>query len=293
MKKILVIGSINIDTTLYVDTFPKLGETILSKKLLVDLGGKGANQAVAIARSGEDVSFMTCVGKDYYNSEVSKVLDKEDIKLNFINVNSPTGIAIIVVDDNGDNKIVVEAGANTRLTPKVVEANIRLINNCDYICLQNEIPMTTNEYILKLAKQLGKVVIYNPAPYIKIDESLYQFIDYLTPNEKELNSLVIENLPLEDKCKVLLKKGIKNIIVTLGDKGAYYLNNKESGYLPALKVTAVDTVAAGDTFNGYFVAGLSKDLTMIDAIKLAIKASGMSVTKLGAIPSIPYLSELK
>ncbi len=293
--KVVVIGSVNMDYTFYVEEFPKMGETISSSWHITQGGGKGANQAVALARAGADVSFICALGNDGDGKEMEEILSKNNMNLIIKSSSLSTGKAMIVVDKKAENEIIIYPGANYDLDKEYIDSVKSVIQDASYLILQNEIKVEVNAYLIELASSLGVKVIYNPAPYRELDSSLFSKIDYITPNETELHKMtsVLKEGTVEERAAYLRTLGVKNVIVTLGTKGSYYLTEEESGYIPCFKVEAVDTVAAGDTFNGYLVSGLARGKSLKDALLLASKASSITVTRKGAIPSIPYLNEVE
>jgi len=291
---ILSIGSTNVDQTYYVDTFPEAGETIRAVSSRVTPGGKGLNQAVAIARSGGRVSFLSAIGADKEGEYIRDVLSKENIDIHLKEIPGiSTGNANIVVDSNGENKIIIVEGANGNINRKFLDDENKLIINSDIIVIQNEIEKSTNEYIINIAGKRNKIILWNPAPKGLINKKYLKFITYFTPNENELDYYVNDpNLSMEEKCNELLESGIKNVIVTLGARGAYYQNKNERGIIPAEKVNAIDTVCAGDTFNGYFINAIAIGKSFKDAIKIGNLAASKTVQKKGAMNSIPYADEV-
>jgi len=292
--KILSIGSTNVDQTYYVDHFPQRGETIRAISSRITPGGKGLNQAVAIARSGGSVSFLSAIGSDKEGEYITDVLFKENIDTHLKEIPGiSTGNANIVVDSNGENKIIIVEGANGNINKKLLDDENKLIVGSDIIVIQNEIEKATNEYIIGLAGKRKKIILWNPAPKGLINKKYFKFITYFTPNENELDYYVNNpNLSMEEKCHELLESGIKNIIVTLGSRGVYYQNNMVNGIIPAEKVHAIDTVCAGDTFNGYFINAIACGKSFIDAIKIGNLAASKAVQKKGAMNSIPYSDEV-
>ena len=296
MKKILVIGSANIDITATVDRFPSVGETILGDTLSYAYGGKGANQAMACGKLGGDVTFLTCVGEDNNGIEIVKYLSKHNIDISHIKFskNRPTGTALINIDKNGDNQIIVIQGANLDCDKEYIESNEVLFKEAEYILLQLEIPLDAVEKAIELAAKYNKQVILNPAPANLINKDLYKYITYMTPNEKE--SMVMANTNNNDaneNARVLKNMGVKNIIVTLGSKGSMlYKDENNIININANKVKAIDTVAAGDCYNGAFVVALSKGMNEEEAMKYASLASAIAVTRNGAQESIPNEEEM-
>ncbi len=292
MKKVLVVGSLNMDYTLYIDKFPQKGETIFGKSRFIQPGGKGANQAAAIAKSGLcECVFQGSIGKDNDGKTFLSTLKSLGIDTQYIKISEKeTGNATIIVDSSSENEIVIFSGANGNLLPE--DINEELIQSVDYIVLQNEIPQETNEYVIKLASQSHAKIIYNPAPYREINPDLFQYIDYFVPNEVELFSYASKD-SFEDSIHSLLNLGIKNLIVTLGTKGSYFISKEKELKVDAFKVKAVDTVAAGDTFVGYFVAALAAGKDEKAAMIIASKASSITVTRKGSIVSIPLGNEIR
>lgn len=291
MKKILVVGSINMDTTIYVENFPKDGETIFGNSRFVQPGGKGANQACAISKSGiAKCLFAGAVGRDDDGRAALSILKEHNVDTsNIKTANSETGNATIVVDQKSENKIIIIRGANFELSINDIPDD--LISSVDFVVLQNEIPEEVNEHVIKTAHKFKKVIIYNPAPYRKINQKLYQYIDYFIPNKIELSQYSgIDNV--EEGAKKLLNLGVKNMIVTLGTEGSMFINKDEHYKVDAFKVKAIDTVAAGDTFVGYFAASLASGYDIRTAMTIASKASSITVTRKGSIISIPNGDEV-
>jgi len=291
MKKVLVVGSINMDYTVYVNEFPLPGETILGSSRFIQPGGKGENQAVALAKSNKVIcNFIGAIGKDSDGNKIKEVL--KEYKVNaflkeFDDVE--TGNATIMVDKESENQIVIIKGANGEIKPEDID--VKLIEDCDYVVLQNEIPEEVNSFVIKYAKKCGKVVVYNPAPYRDIKDNLWNYIDFFIPNKIELFRYTGIEDPLEGS-KQLLSKGVKNVLVTLGTRGSMLINNEETINVDAFKVDAIDTVAAGDTFVGYFVASLASGYSIKESMTNASKASSITVTRKGSVISIPYGKEV-
>lgn len=291
-KKILVIGSINVDYTLYLPHFPLEGETLQGYERKRAVGGKGANQAVAAKRAGADVAFLCAIGPDDDGDYLFSALQKEGLSNSGqVLQETETGNATIFVDGRGQNEIVIIAGANGKLDSAILEQKIEFIESSDLFVLQNEIPEKSNEIVIEQAYQRGKIVLYNPAPFRPIPESLYPKITYLTPNETELFHLT----GTKDERKgaeVLLNKGVASVLVTLGSRGSYYRDRKGEFFCPATPVTVIDSVGAGDTFMGYFSAMIAEGEDVSSAMRIASKAASISVTRKGALPSIPYREEV-
>lgn len=291
MKTVLVIGSLNMDYTIYVDNFPKEGETILGNARFIQPGGKGANQAAAIAKSGlVKCVFLGARGNDSDGDIVEKTLSEIGVNSKLKISEKSTGNATILVDKSSENKIIIIPGANHDLEPKDID--IKLIEESDFVVLQNEIKEETNSFVMKKAKELGKVVIYNPAPFRKLTENVFEYVDYFMPNKIELSQYSNKS-SVEEGAKEMLKLGVKNLIVTLGTEGSILFNNKEKIVVNAYKVRAIDTVAAGDTYVGYFVSALASGNNVMTSMKIASKASSITVTRKGSLVSIPIGSEIK
>lgn len=293
---ILCIGSLNMDLTTYVDDFPLTGQTILGHSFLMDTGGKGANQAIACKLAGSKVEMYGNVGKDSNgNSLIESLLEHGVISKIIAKNNTFTGNATIIVNKLGQNRIIVVPGANYECSIEEVKEVIKK-SSSKYVIFQLEIPPLVVEEGIKFAKSLGKITILNPAPAIKLNDDVFEFIDFFTPNETEFGFYINKKLESIEEIfassKVLLDKGLKNLIVTVGEKGALYINKDESILIPSRKVKAIDTVAAGDCFNGYFISSLSKGFQIEEAIKIANVASSIAVTRVGAIESIPNIEEV-
>ena len=290
MKTILVVGSLNMDYTIYVNEFPKEGETLFGNNRFIQPGGKGANQAVAIAKSGLVNTLMIgAIGNDKDGEEVKNIVSSFGVDVKLIKKDVETGNATIVVDKNSENKIIIIGGANTSLA--IDDIDVSLIEKADYIVLQNEINQAVNDFVINKAYELNKTIIYNPAPYRNINDDILKKITYFIPNEIELEKYSNMN-NVDDGISYLLNKGIKNVLVTLGTKGSLLKNKNESIKVDAFKVDAIDTVAAGDTFVGYFVSALASGKNEKEAMLLASKASSITVSRKGSLVSIPTLKEI-
>ena len=297
MKKICVIGSIGYDLTTYMYKFPKAGETIVGKKFIQNPGGKGDNQVIASARVGGDVTFIGAVGDDNYGELLKKNLEENKVKTHMkIVPNMSSQIATILIDESGENRIVIVPGANNFVDKKQIDDNFDIIKECDIILMQLEIPMETVEYVVDKFYELNKIIILNPAPGAELSDNIIKKCTYLIPNENEIGLITkmpydtIDNIKSAAKC--LFDKGAQNVLVTLGEKGAYLKNKNDDIIIPTLKVKALDTTGAGDCFNGVFAACLAMGKNAIEAIKYANVASSISVTRSGAVPSLPYKNEV-
>ena len=298
MKKICIIGSIGYDLTTYMYQFPKAGETIVGKKFIQNPGGKGDNQAIAAARAGGDVTFIGAVGDDNYGELLKKNLEANNVKTHLkIVPNMSSQIATILIDETGENRIVIVPGANNFVDKKQIDDNFDIIKECDIILMQLEIPMETVEYVVDKFYELNKILILNPAPGAELSDNIIKKCTYLTPNENEIG--LITKMPydtidsIKSAAKSLIDKGAQNVLVTLGDKGAYLKNKDEDIIIPTMKVKAVDTTGAGDCFNGVFAMYLALGKSVIEAIKYANVASSISVTRPGTVPSLPYKEEVE
>lgn len=296
--KVVVIGSSNIDMVAQVSHLPAPGETVGDANFMQSLGGKGANQAVAAARLGGSVTFVTSLGNDMYADILKNHFKKEGITTDYIidDVNHPTGTALIFVAHSGENCIAVAPGANYSLLPGSITHFSEVIDEADIIVMQAEIPYETIKKIALSAKQKGKKVLFNPAPACLIDEELMKAIDILVVNELEaafISGIEYTGNNLEEIALSLLQAGARNAVITLGSQGVYMKNDKEIIQLPGYKVNAIDTIAAGDTFCGALAVICAQREIDRDALSFANAAAAIAVTRSGAQPSIPTLDEVK
>ena len=294
MKKIVVLGSMNMDLTILANPFPGKGETVSGSGYAQIPGGKGANQAVAAGRMGADISFISACGNDEFGGTLIKELNKSNVNTNTISqVETHTGIALIVREADGDNRIILAAGANGQILPTMVETFKSTIKEAEFLLLQLEVPMITVEYAASLAKKAGTIVILDPAPAVKLSDKLLSNIDYLLPNEHELD-LALGNVSgdLSAKADILTSKGVGTLILTEGSKGVTIISRDTNITIAAPKLKAIDTTAAGDTFAGAFAYGLANDWEVKKAAEFAVKAASLSVTKIGAQSSIPWFKDV-
>ncbi|MBR5035171.1 MAG: ribokinase [Bacteroidales bacterium] len=298
MKKIIVVGSSNVDLTARVKRLPLPGETIGGATLLRANGGKGANQAVAAARMGAEVLFLTCLGNDASGEMLSAQFAADGIDTSCIKLSAtPTGTALIFVDDNAENCIAVAPGSNMDLMPEDIDAAAGNMKGADYLLVQLEIPMPTVVRSVELADSLGIRTILNPAPMNPVPEELFSHIWLITPNQTEAEQLTGIHVSSEDDARAaadaLFAKGVKNVIITMGGKGSMVCTPGNSIFVPSRKVHAVDTTGAGDVYNGALVASLAEGKSIPEAARQATLASSIAVTRMGAQTSAPYKKEIE
>lgn len=290
MGNVMVIGSLNYDVCASVDRIPEIGETILGDSVAYHCGGKGGNQAYACAKAGAETTMLGAVGADACAEILKRSLTEAGVNAEHLLeiADTSSGNAIISVDAAGNNTIIVIPGANARVTEAYVRDMSNQFQAGQVVVLQFEIPQPAVYEAIRLAKEKGCVVVLNPAPARNIDPAYLSAIDYLTPNETELRLLVQAGGSLEEKAAALIDGGVKRLIVTLGEKGVMYMDEgKHTTYYPARKVNAVDTVGAGDCFNGFFCAAIADGKPVSEAIQKAIVASSISVSRSGAQSSFP------
>lgn len=301
MKKIVVIGSSNVDTTLHVKDFPKPGETISALEVTQAGGGKGANQVIAAAKAGSQTYFISRVGGDSEGDFMRKALNSYGVKTEYLEAtpNANTGHAYINLNEAGQNNIVIDHGANYELSTSDIEAARNLIEACDCVIAQFETPLEATIAAFKLAKAADKMTILNPAPALaELPQELLDLTDLITPNETEaaaISGIEIDNDTALAACAEEIRdRGVENVIITYGAKGSYLSNKEVNQIVPAFKVKAVDTTAAGDTFIGYLAANLKADFSnLVEAATIASRASSLAVQRLGAQPSIPTANEVQ
>ncbi len=294
-SKILVIGSANADLVIHSDKMPKIGETLTGSNFQMNAGGKGLNQAVAVSKLGGEVSFFGAVGNDANGEMLIKELTDNNVIFKGIKVaDTPTGIAMITVV-NGDNFIILAPGANDSLTPEKLDE--KLIAESDFCVMQLEIPLETVIRVCEIAKENNTKVLLNPAPFRKLPQKLLENIDYLIPNEHEAYDMTGISPDTPENCEKVIFKikemGVKNVIVTLGERGCAYNVGEKTVFCPAIKTKVVDTTSAGDCFIGALVSRLSRGVSLEEAINFATKASAIAVSRAGASRSIPYETEIR
>ena len=296
-NKLTVLGGINADHVISVPHFAKPGETLTGYGYHINYGGKGANQAVAAARLGAQVSLIGCIGDDDIGREIKRAFEKDGIDTQaIVSVSGETtGIAMIQVADSGENSIVISAGANAALNESLVEAFSRQIIEADYLLMQLETPLNAIIKAAKLAKQQGTRVVLNPAPAQPLPDELLAYVDIITPNETEAELLtgvtVTDEKSAVESARVFHAKGIPTVLITLGSKGVYVSEQGNGRIIAGFRVEAKDTTAAGDTFNGGLITALLEHKPMAEAIRFAHAAAAISVTRKGAQPSIPSRAE--
>ncbi|KAA5541589.1 ribokinase [Adhaeribacter rhizoryzae] len=296
--KILVVGSSNTDMVIKADKLPAPGETVLGGTFFMNPGGKGANQAVAAARLGGNVTFVAKVGNDIFGQQALAQFQQEGININYITVDAeqPSGVALINVNAKGENCIAVAPGANGQLMPTDLAAALDSVAADTIVLLQLEIPLTTVEYVIRKSYEKNVRVILNPAPAQILPPALFPLLYLITPNETEAELLtgirVTDPATAQKAANKLQSLGVANIIITLGAKGAWLHTSSWLGLIPAPQVTATDTTAAGDCFNGALAVALAENQYLAEAVAFACKAAAVSVTRLGAQASLPKRAEV-
>ncbi|MBW8248544.1 ribokinase [Enterobacter mori] len=295
---LVVLGSINADHILNLETFPTPGETVTGNQYQVAFGGKGANQAVAAGRSGANIAFIACTGDDDTGERVRKQLASDNIDVAPVSVveGESTGVALIFVNAEGENVIGIHAGANAALTTERVEAQRAIISGAEALLMQLESPVESVLAAAKIAHENHTTVVLNPAPARVLSGELLALVDIITPNETEAEKLTgirVENDGDAARAAgALHDKGIGTVIITLGSRGVWVSANGEGRRVPGFKVKAIDTIAAGDTFNGALVTALLEGRAMDEAIRFAHAAAAIAVTRKGAQPSVPWRKEI-
>lgn len=298
MSKILVIGSSNTDMVVKTNRFPQPGETIIGGEFFMFPGGKGANQAVAAARAGGKVSLICKVGNDLFGNQAVEGFRRENLitEFCFVDPQAASGVALITINQEGENEIVVASGANHNLSPDDLDLADELFQSADIILLQLEIPLITVEHAINKGSFNYKKIVLNPAPAQAIPLALYRDLYLITPNETETALLTgIEIGSIKDAEKAadeFISRGVKNVLITLGSNGSFFKNTAESFQMPAEEVQVLDTTAAGDVFNGSLCVALAQNKSWKSAIAFASRAAAISVTRLGAQASAPYLDEI-
>jgi ribokinase len=298
MKKIVVIGSSNVDLIMKMEHLPEKGETVTGAEFMQVYGGKGANQAVAAARAGGNVAFVSCVGEDAYTPQMVLNYKNDGIDTQFVfhEKGIASGYALIMIDKSGENIISVAAEANQRLLPEKIDAASEVFDNAALILMQFETPEETIKYVIDLANEKGIPVMWNVAPAKTFDFSYIPKVNILVLNEIEAGFLagikVKNESEAEKAAEILVKKGVEKVIITLGSKGAFVVTKNEKVSVPAFQVKAVDTTAAGDTFCGAFAVALVEGKSLKESLQFASAAAAISVTRMGAQPSAPTHKEI-
>lgn len=296
---IVVVGSTNTDMVIKASRLPQPGETILGGTFFMSAGGKGANQAVAAARLGGDVTFIAKIGYDIFGKQSLELFEKEGIDTSFIvrDKIEPSGVALITVDNKGENCIVVAPGANAALTADDINDAKDKIQNASLLLMQLEVPIDTVEYVASIAVEKGARVILNPAPAAQLRDELLSKISIITPNQKEAEMLtgikVSDQGSAKEAALSLRDKGIQTVIITMGAMGAFVMHDHNVTMVEGHKMNVVDTTAAGDVFNGAFAVSLCEQKSVEDAVAFACKAAAISVSRLGAQASAPHRHEVE
>ena len=298
-KRIIVIGSSNTDMIIKLPKIPVPGETCIGGIFCTAAGGKGANQAVAAARAGGEVVFVACVGDDIFGKEAVGGFKRDNIDTDFIKISTgiPSGVALIFVDEKGENSIAVASGANANLTPDDIKEAANAFSGADILLMQLETPLETVKAAAEKAVKSGIPVILNPAPAKPLGDDILKNISIITPNETEAEILtgikVTDELSASKAADILIGKGIPTVLITMGSKGVFAVTKGFREMIPSFKVDAVDTTAAGDVFNGVLAVMLAGNMQLGDAVRIANAAAAISVTRMGAQPSAPYRKEIE
>jgi len=297
-KKIVVIGSSNTDLVIRTSQFPEPGETVIGGEFNTFAGGKGANQAVAASRLGADVTFVAKVGNDSFGKVAVQGFEKEGIHTQYIFTDKslPSGVASIILNEQGQNSIIVAPGANNALSKENIQMVKETLKNADLLLIQLEVPLETVLFSIELSYALGVSVILNPAPAFELPKEIYSKIDVITPNETEAFLLtgieVVDSETASLAATKFLDWGVKHVVITLGEKGLFYKNSETAFLLPAIKTEVKDTTAAGDIFNGALAVALSEGENWQAALKFANIAASIGVGRLGAQASVPFRKEV-
>lgn len=296
--KIIVIGSSNTDMIVKAKQLPVPGETILGENFLINPGGKGANQAIAAKRLGGDVTFITKVGNDLFGMQAYEIYRSEYINTGYVfkDLDNPSGVALISVDSMGENCIIVAGGSNMRLSPEDIDKAEQAIKECDLVLIQLEIPLETVEYAVDLAHRHGKKIILNPAPATSLSNDLLKKLYAILPNKIEAQMLsgiqVTDEKSAYEASYAISKKGIDNVVITLGKAGAFVKEDDNYRMIPVKEVETIDTTGAGDVFCGAISVYLSEGYSLMDSVAFANMAASISVTRIGAQSAIPFRREV-
>jgi ribokinase len=296
--RIVVVGSYATGLTMRVDRLPSPGETLLGRGYRVDFGGKGSNQAVACARLGARVSFVAKIGRDNFGDVALGLYRQEKINIDSViqAPDEPTGVGFIIVDSNGNNCITIDPGANDLLTDKEVSQCLNALTSETVVLAQLEIPVAAASAAMALGRERRSVTILNPAPVRILPQSVLQLVDILTPNQSEAKVLTGRSpeadITPETVARELIRSGVKQVVITLGEKGALLVTADSSLYVPAIKVPVADTTGAGDSFNAGLAVALSCGANLEDAVRFAVVTGGLAVTREGVVPSLPTRNEV-
>jgi ribokinase len=297
--RIVVVASFMMDLTTRLKRLPLRGETVFGDEFKSGAGGKGSNQAVCARRLGAEVTVIVKIGSDMFGEAALQNFKNEgfDTDLIFIDDEHPTGVAPIFVEETGENIIAIVPGANSYLTPRDVARGRDRIESADVLLTNFEIPLETALYALKTAKGFGCTTILNPAPAPSgsVDDELFRYVDILTPNETEAKGLLGKldrDMAAEESARELLEKGVETVVMTLGEKGAFYMNDRGHGQVPALKVDTIDTTGAGDAFNGALAVSIAEGRELQDSILFANRVAALSTTRFGTAPAMPHRHEV-
>ena len=299
MPRIAVLGSSNTDMIIMLPSLPKPGETVIGGPFAMAGGGKGANQAVAAARAGGTVTFISRVGNDSFGRQSLDYFSNEGIEISHVgrDEENASGIALILIDKSGENLIGVASGANAAMSPESIKDALEVVSASDIFLTQLEIPLSVVERAIFRAHDAGVPVIMNPAPAQKLGPEILTKVNALTPNESEAGSLAGMSIStvsdVETAAERLLATGVQSVVITLGGRGAYVAESHIRELIPAFDVQAVDTTAAGDVFSGALAVALSEKAHLREAVIFASAAAAISVTRLGAQPSAPRRSEIE
>lgn len=299
LKKILVLGSINMDFAIRVTKLPQVGETIMGKSVHVNAGGKGANQAYAAGKLGGCVSMLGAVGNDEYGEKMLRNLAAANVDISGIKTaeRMPTGQAFVMIYDSGDNSIIVNQGANASVSKEMIDANMKYIDECDYLLMQMEIPFETLEYAKNLAVSKGKKIILDPAPApMDVSDVFWNDITILKPNETELEIISGKKLHTQkeyiEAARELIGKGVETVILTMGKKGCILVDSEKVQSYPAYKTNCIDTTAAGDAFAAALAVAVCEEKSYEEAINFAQKVSSVVVSVRGAQTSVPWRKDV-
>lgn len=295
---ITIIGSYNVGLFLKSKNFPEVGETIISNQFIEGGGGKGSNQAIAAAKFGARTRFIGRLGADKYGLDALQMYNNYNVSVDMVKID-PTihsGISVILIDGEGNNLIAVAPGANFNFSEKDIDSSLELLKDSFIVGFQLENELEVVSYGIKKVHELNIMTYLDPAPAKKLQDEIYQYIDIIKPNETEahtLTGIIVHDVESAEKAgRWFIKMGVKNAIITLGEKGAVLVTSDSCDYFPAPKVKAIDTTGAGDIFSGAFFYSLQKGLQMREAIEFSVVAASLATTKLGVIESIPNVDEV-